>query len=328
MNVPNLCRCNFGFTLTILCFLGWTALAGETKNLLPDLAQPFARPVAPPNSTFRTDLTLLPREDSPYQSEEEQRQRQLAAVLSARWFKEKFAVTKRSAPQSPTTALPAAAPADPQRMQPTESDRFQWKPALSQAMTFLWIEHAFRFATEPGTRAELRGPFFRDWWNSIKSTRGWRDGDPFIVNYVGHGMQGSVTNYIFVHNDPKSIKLEAEFSKAYFKSRLKALLFSTVYSTQFELGPLSEASLGNVGLVPTKTSRHPSAFVDLVVTPTVGTMWMMGEEALDRIIIKRLEDRVEHRVVRLLVRSFLNPSRSFANALRGRYPWYRDGRRL
>jgi hypothetical protein len=83
-----------------------------------------------------------------------------------------------------------------------------------------------------------------------------------------------------------------------------------------------------VGRVPTKTSRHPAAFVDLVVTPTVGTMWMMGEEALDRYLIKRIEDHVENRVVRLLVRSFLNPSKSFANVLRGRYPWNRDGRRL
>jgi hypothetical protein len=109
---------------------------------------------------------------------------------------------------------------------------------------------------------------------------------------------------------------------------LKAILFSTIYSTQFELGPLSEASLGNVGLRPSRISQHPSAFVDLMVTPTLGTVWMMGEEMLDRLVVKRMENHVENRVVRLLVRSFLNPSRSFANALRGRYPWYRDGRRL
>ncbi len=253
---------------------------------------------------------------------------QLAKSLSARLGQRYLLLRTAQVPQATTATTPG--PNDPTGKQPDNNgdQGFQWKPALAQAMTFLWIEHTFRFLTEPGTRAELKGPFFKDWFGSVQRTRGWRDGDPFIVNYIGHPMQGSVTNYIYVHNDPKSRLLEAGFSKAYFKSRLKAMLFSTVYSTQFELGPLGEAALGNVGLTPSKTSRHPSAYVDLVVTPTLGTVWMMGEEALDRWLIKRMENHVENRVVRLLVRSFLNPSRSFANALRGRYPWYRDGRRL
>ncbi|MFN7931605.1 MAG: hypothetical protein U0Y68_27475, partial [Blastocatellia bacterium] len=178
------------------------------------------------------------------------------------------------------------------------------------------------------TRDELRGPFFKDWFQSVRNTRGWRDGDPFLVNYIGHPMQGAVTGYMFVHNDPKYIREEMAWKKSYFKSRLRAMLFSTVYSTQFELGPLSEASLGNVGLHPSHTSPHPSAFVDLVITPTLGTMWMMGEDALDRFLVKRIENRVENRVVRLLLRGFLSPSHSFANVLRGKYPWHRDGRRL
>ena len=109
---------------------------------------------------------------------------------------------------------------------------------------------------------------------------------------------------------------------------MKAMLFSTIYSTQFELGPISEASLGNVGLRPSRTSKHPSAFVDLVVTPTLGTVWMMGEDVLDKHVVKWVEDRTENRVIRILTRGFLNPSRSMANVLRGRWMWYRDGRRL
>jgi hypothetical protein len=228
-------------------------------------------------------------------------------------------------PASQPTALPPDLSPTPQA---TPDQGIQWKPLIAQAMTFLWIEHSFRFLTEPGTREELRGPFFKDWFNSVKRTRGWRDGDPFIVNYVGHPMQGSVTNFIFVHNDPKYIKEEMGLKKTYFKSRLRAMLFSTIYSTQFELGPLSEASLGNVGLHPSQASRHPSALVDLVITPTLGTVWTMAEDALDRFVVKRIENRVENRVVRLLLRGFLNPSHSFANVLRGKYPWHRDGRRL
>jgi hypothetical protein len=231
-------------------------------------------------------------------------------------------------PQTTTAIIPPTNPSDPQPSPSPDSLKFQWKSALAQSMTFLWIEHTFRFMTEPGTRAELRGPFFKDWFTSVRRTRGWRDGDPFIVNYVGHPMQGSVTNYIYVHNDPRSRLLEPGLNKAYFKSRLKAMLFSTIYSTQFELGPLSEASLGNVGIRPSRTSRHPSAFVDLVITPTLGTVWTMGEDALDKLVVMRMENHVENRFVRLMVRGFLNPSRSFANILRGRYPWHRDGRRL
>lgn len=256
------------------------------------------------------------------------RRQQIATTLSARWLKDRLMVSAAKPPQTTTTVSPPAPPTDPQNAPPADNLRFQWKPALAQAMTFLWIEHTFRFMTEPGTRAALRGPFFKDWYDSVRRTRGWRDGDPFIVNYIGHPMQGSVTNYIYIHNDPRSRQLEAGFNKAYFKSRLKAMLFSTIYSTQFELGPLSEASLGNVGLRPSRMSRHPSALVDLVVTPTLGTAWTMGEDALDRVVVKRLESHVENRFVRLMVRGFLNPSRSFANILRGRYPWHRDGRRL
>ena len=58
-------------------------------------------------------------------------------------------------------------------------------------MLFL-IQHAFRLTTESGTRADLKGPFFKDYFKALKSLRGWNDGDPFLVNYIGHPMQGSV----------------------------------------------------------------------------------------------------------------------------------------
>jgi hypothetical protein len=323
-----LCRGKEVASLILLCFLALTTWAGETKNPPIIASKTTFTPLVQPNSTFHSDLTMSYPERRMTWEHDIEPYKQLAKTLNAHWLKKQLIVTQE--PLSGANGSdPANSPASPaQRMQPSDSDGVQWKPLLAQAATFLWIEHTFRLLTEPGTRAELRGPFFKDWFTSVDNLRGWRDGDPFIVNYIGHAMQGSITNYLYVHNDPKSINLEMGMNKAYFKSRLKAMLFSTVYSTQFEIGPISEASLGNVGRVPTKTSRHPAAFVDLVVTPTVGTMWMMGEEALDRYLIKRIEDHVENRVVRLLVRSFLNPSKSFANVLRGRYPWNRDGRRL
>jgi hypothetical protein len=49
---------------------------------------------------------------------------------------------------------------------------------------------------------------------------------------------------------------------------------------------------------------------------------------LDRFIVQRIENKFSNRVARGLVRSFLNPSRSFANLMRFKYPWRRDGRPL
>jgi hypothetical protein len=194
-------------------------------------------------------------------------------------------------------------------------------------MMFLCIEHGFRLATESGTRADLKGPFFKDYFKALKSLRGWDDGDPFLVNYIGHPMAGSVSGFIQVHNDPKSVREEVSLNKKYWQSRLKAFGWSFAYSTQFELGLFSEAALGNIGIRPYGKTKHPMAYVDLVVTPVVGTGWLVGEDMLDRYLIRRLEDKITSRVAQLLIRTFLNPTRSFANLLRDQKPWYRDNRK-
>lgn len=205
--------------------------------------------------------------------------------------------------------------------QSEDPEPFQWKPALQQSALFLGIQHSFRFATEPGTRAAMRGPFARDYFQSVKGLRGWGDGDPFIVNYVGHPFMGAVTGYIQVQNDPSYRRSEFGSSRVYWKSRLRAMGFSTLYSLNFEFGPASEASLGNVGL-----DRKSSGAVDLVVTPLGGMGVMLAEDAVDRFLIQRAERWSSNSVYRLMVRSFLNPNRSFANLMRMKVPWYRDGR--
>ena len=79
------------------------------------------------------------------------------------------------------------------------------------------------------------------------SGRHWGDTDPFLVNYVGHPMQGSVTGFIWTQNHPVERRLEFSSNPSYWRSRLKAMGWSAIYSTQFELGAVSEASLGNLG---------------------------------------------------------------------------------
>src|SRR5262245_16990588 len=204
---------------------------------------------------------------------------------------------------------------------------FNWKGTIQQSLIFLGVMHAFRMVTEQGTRAELKGPFFADYFGSIKGLRGWRDGDPTYVNYVGHPFQGAVSGFIQIQNDPKGRRQEFNLrSKSYWNSRLKAFGWSAAVSVQFELGPLSEASLGNVGLKPSKTSQHPMGYVDLVVTPVVGTAWLVGEDILDRYVISQIESKIGRRLVIIAVRGLFNPTRSFANLYRGKWFWYRDYR--
>ena len=87
---------------------------------------------------------------------------------------------------------------------------------------------------------------------------------------VAHPLQGAVSARIYVTNSREASRSEFGSSRKYWKTRLYAMAWSAAWSTQFELGPLSEASIGNVGLRE-KNGYSTMAWVDLVVTPTVGT---------------------------------------------------------
>lgn len=202
---------------------------------------------------------------------------------------------------------------------------FGWRSALEQAFSFLMIEHGFRIAKEPTTRKELAGPFFADYVESVKGLGGWADGDELYVNYVGHPMEGAVSGFIEVQNDPRGSKMQFGH-EGYWKNRLRAMAFTTVYSTQFEIGPISEASIGNVGRDRRKDLPNGGqGFVDLVITPTVGTGWLIAEDIVDRYVIEKLEAKTSNRFLQMMVRG-LNPTRSFSNMLRGKVPWHRDTR--
>ena len=109
--------------------------------------------------------------------------------------------------------------------------------------------------------------------------------------------------------------------RLYWVSRLRAAAFAALYSEQFEIGPISQASIGNIQMKPRATG-----IVDHVITPTAGLGWMVGEDALDRFLVRRIERWTTHPVPRLLARGLLNPTRSFSNLLRGKVPWHRDSR--
>ncbi|HEX8335309.1 MAG TPA: hypothetical protein VF621_01185 [Pyrinomonadaceae bacterium] len=243
--------------------------------------------------------------------------------------------TPESTPRPTSTAEPAAEPAVPEGgvdapdtdapavsleapggKQEIRVKGFRWRAAVEQSMLFLTVQHAYAF-TQPKTRRDLRGPFFKDYFRSVRALGGWADGGRFFTNYVAHPMQGSLLGFVQVQNDPKGSRLRLG-EPGYWRSRMKALAWSAAWSTQFEIGPLSQASIGNVGLHGKQT------YVDVVMTPTAGLGLLVAEDALDRYVVARLERRTGNRYVRIFGRMALNPTRTAANLLRFKKPWYRD----
>jgi hypothetical protein len=200
---------------------------------------------------------------------------------------------------------------------PSLDNSFHWGSAIKQSLMFLGVQHGYAF-TQLKTRKALKGKFFKDYVDSVKSLHGWSDGGRFFTNYIAHPMQGSLTGFIFVQNDPKGRRAEFGSSSDYWKSRMKAMLWTTAWSTQFEIGPISQASIGNVGL------KGKQTWEDIVTTPTLGTAMLIGEDALDRFIIKKIERRTNNLYVKIFARMLLNPTRNFSNMLRFKVPWYRD----
>jgi hypothetical protein len=216
--------------------------------------------------------------------------------------------------EPPSSVISNRTQADP------EEKTFQWGSALKQSFEFLAIEHSFRLV-QGKTRREFGGKFFPDYFDSVTNIKGWGDGDGIFTNYVGHPMQGAVSGFIQIQNDPSGKYLDFSNTKEYWHSRLKAMAWAAAYSTQFEIGPISEATIGNVG----KKSGTAGA-VDLVVTPTAGIGLAIAEDAIDRYFVTKLESRARSRFSRILIRSAMNPNRTFANVLRFKVPWHRDTR--
>ena len=197
---------------------------------------------------------------------------------------------------------------------------FDRRGGVWHSLVFLSMQHSLRIATEDKTRRALGGPFWKDYITSVKGLRGWDDGGKIFTNYLAHPAQGAVTGHTWVQHDNDGKRMAFSFSWSYWVGRLQALAWTAAWSTQFELGPLSEASIGNVGL------RGRAAYVDLVVTPLGGTAFLIVEELVDRYFVEWLERKTPNRFLRALARGFGNPARSVANISRFKTPWYRDAR--
>jgi len=228
------------------------------------------------------------------------------------------------------------------RTVPTEG--FHWRRALTESFTFLLIEQAYVVHTDFNWMVSENGVPFNHFWRDYKQSlsewthSGWNDGDPNWFGYVGHPVQGALTGFIQIQNDPRGEKLEFSRTKAYWWSRFKAALWNTAYSTQWNLGPLSEVTVEKYGTKDRgpwnyngtyPCSRHCLTGVgqiDIVMTPLGGAGWLVGEDILDKWIARRVEGATQNRFLIDAARCALNPIRGGANILHGKYPWYRASR--
>lgn len=240
--------------------------------------------------------------------------------------------------RKPENTLPPEQMDEPWRYEP-----YHWRGLIAQSLFFSAVESSFRLANDDQIRRLLaRKPFWHDYFASIRrfNMGRWSDGDNFLVNYIGHPMQGAVSGFIEVQNDPVGRQQEISATHDYWVSRFKGFLWATAFSVHSEISPLGEAGIGNEGgwTYPianchrpctqynpkTDTYTNNTGWVDFIVTPTVGTLWMIGEDALDRYISDRVQGFNRAALFPNILRGALNPSRTMANAMRLKAPWYRD----
>ncbi|MGH9590010.1 MAG: hypothetical protein ACRD25_06425, partial [Terracidiphilus sp.] len=205
------------------------------------------------------------------------------------------------------------------------SGRYNVKGLLWQSLAFTGFETAYRVGTDNYMRYLIaHGPYWSNYMASMDHwdmTR-WSDGDDFIVDEIGHPMQGAVSGFIEIQNGPRQRVLEFGKSKAYWRSRFLALMWATVFSTQQKVGPLGEASLGSAGGYtyvpgcqfpcpswrPGQTYLNNTGWTDFIMTPVGGTGWVVMEDLLDREVSDRLESRFPNsHAFDNIVRAALNP---------------------
>jgi hypothetical protein len=197
----------------------------------------------------------------------------------------------------------------------------EWRPAILQTLGFTIAQNGYRLATEQKTRDALVKETWHSYWLAISGLHTWSDGGKTWTVYVAHPAQGAVFNDIWTEHDPHGALVPFGFNHAYWGSRIKAFWWDSVWELQWKFGPFSEASIGNVGLKPGKLGANT-----IVASAFIGTGLAVAEDMADRYAIAKWERHTDNLFLRALLRSALNPDRSFANLFRKKYPWYRDTR--
>jgi hypothetical protein len=232
----------------------------------------------------------------------------------------------------PAPTLPAAHP-------PEHKNAVHWKSLVREWWTWIVIEQSERIIKEPKTRAQLSGPFFHDWFSTVSAYHfdNWDDGGKYITSYLAHPTQGAIAEAIFWQNNDHVRFSDQDFrSAAYRNALLQAFAFASIDAVLWKMGPLSESSIGNVGL-PTQfwdkdcKTLHircvdRTGVSDMVMNEVGGTALTIGFQWLDKHVQKRIENRYQSRALIDTTRMLSNPPQTIANLVRFKAPWYRDNR--
>jgi hypothetical protein len=222
-------------------------------------------------------------------------------------------------PVSPLSAPQAAAPAESKgQLEAT------WKPVkvskvFIYALQMTFYEHVLRVLSQDFTRQQLKGKFWPEYFDSVHVPQKWGDKDHWQVNYIGHAMSGGAFARIWmVQREPRTTT-----APQYFKALGRALIFTSICSIQYEMGPMSEASIGNVGLNPDDLGWN-----DYIWTPIGGVLWTMAEDGIDKYALTWIDKHVPFMMAKAAARMILNPSRMLANIGMNRTPWSRYDRTM
>jgi hypothetical protein len=223
---------------------------------------------------------------------------------------------------------------------PRHSGGIHWGSFIRQWSLYITIEQTERIVKESKTRNQLSGPFVRDWFKTVSVYRfdNWNDGGKFITSYLAHPAQGATVQAIFWQNNDHVRYSEQDFhSAAYRKALLQAFAFAAIDAVLWKVGPLSESSIGNVGLPVHWWDRDCRALhipcvartgvSDMVMNEVGGTAMTVGFQWLDKHLQKRIERHVHNRALIYTTRMLTYPPQSLANIVRFRAPWFRDNRR-
>jgi hypothetical protein len=252
--------------------------------------------------------------------------------------------------------VPASA-REPQSTSERQSN-IHWDSLIGEEFLYIAVKTGDR-AFQAKTRNNFGGPFFSDWEYIVQhiNVNRWSDGGKWFTNNVGHPMDGSIYAFIYRRNDDGVRDLRFDLhDREYRKGILKAFLVSSLASVESEIGPLSEATIGHVGLkagwylrgsngalqgpVPqdviglatlTKSpywvrGGNGTGLTDFIMTPFGGVAVMLGEDAMDKYVIEKLEEHIHNRYWVATIRCFLNPTRSAGNLFSFAAPWHRDSR--
>ena len=128
--------------------------------------------------------------------------------------------------------------------------------------------------------------------------------------------------------------LEQDFHDPAYRNVLsRSFAIATVAAVLWKVGPISEATIGHVGLYPTVNKwgvpirdGNRSGLNDYVANEAIGIPLMVCEDWLDKHVARPLEGHTHSRARIDTIRLFTSPTRSFANLMAFHRPWLRENR--